>query len=47
MPQNGGFPLQRILKKDILCDSINYEEGRFNEMFIFGVRVEDVQIGEF
>lgn len=40
-------PLQRILKKEILCDSINYEEGRFNEMFIFGVRVKDVQIGEF
>lgn len=40
-------PLQRILKKEILCESINYEEGRFNEMFIFGVRVEDVQIGEF
>ena len=40
-------PLQIILKKEILSESINCEEGGFNEMFIFGVRVEDVQIGEF
>lgn len=45
MPQKWAYFLFQNLKKDISCDSINHEEGRFNEMFIFGVRVEDAQIG--